>query len=345
MKIFKTALFLSTVFFLTGLVFSAPQALCKEEIYRWKIQSAYPRGDLSMGLLKDFSDDVKKNSNGRLLISVHADPELVPAGQLFDATSLATIDMLHGLGGMWAGAVPVGEVEFGLPFAYRSHGESFKESAKEIRKFFYDSGMVELLRKEYEKHGLYWLDMHTYGPGVILSRKPINNCSDLKGKKITVEGAFNEFYNMLGAGGAIVSGTETYMALKLGTVDAAQWDISSITALNWYEVAPYWIKGGENHQSIGHILINLKRWNALPDDLKKVLQDAAKAYWDKLVDIYDSELKKADDLVKEGKLKECVLDSGCQTEHKAAAVKLWDSIATKDQANAKAIELIKAWQK
>jgi TRAP-type C4-dicarboxylate transport system substrate-binding protein len=341
MKIGKMALFMSTVLFLTGLVFSAPQALCKEEIYRWKIQSAYPRGDLSMGLLKDFADEVKKNSNGRLLISVHADPELIPAGQLFDAVSLGTIDMLHGLGAMWAGVVPVGEVEFGLPFSYRTPGKSFKEGAIEIRKFFYDSGMVDLLRKEYGKHGLYWLDMHTYGPNIILARKPIVTCNDLKGKKITVEGSFSQFFEMLGTGAAIVSGTETYMALKLGTVDGAQWDISAITALNWYEVAPYWIKGGENHQSIGHIMVNLKKWNVLPEDLKKVLYDSAKIYWDKLLEIYDSEINKANELVKEGKLKECMLDSQCQEAHKEAALKVWDSVGSKDPASAQAIELIK----
>jgi TRAP-type C4-dicarboxylate transport system substrate-binding protein len=344
MKTFRTALILSIVLILTSIVFYAPQAFCKDKVYRWKIQSAYPRGDVSMALLKDFADEVKKESDGRLLISVFADPELVPAGQLFDGAAYGVVDMLQGLGAMWAGVVPVGEVEFGLPYAYRTPGKSFKESANEMRKLFFDSGMVELLRKEYAKHGLYWLDMHSYGPNIILSTKPIESCADLKGKKITVEGSFNEFFNILGAGGAIVSGTETYMALKLGTVDAAQWDVSAITALKWYEVAPYWIKGGENHQSFGHILVNLKKWNALPEDLKKVLQDSASVYWNKLVDIYDKELMNADDIVKEGKLKVITLDEQCQEAHKTAALKIWDSVASKDPASAKAIEIIKSWQ-
>jgi TRAP-type C4-dicarboxylate transport system substrate-binding protein len=343
MKTFRTALILSIVLILTSIVFYAPQAFCKGKVYRWKIQSAYPRGDVSMALLKDFAAEVKQKSDGRLLISVFADPELVPAEQLFDATTQGTIDMLHGLGAMWAGVVPVGEVEFGLPYAYRTPGKGFKDSANELRKLFYESGMVELLRKEYAKHGLYWLDMHSYGPNIILSTKPIKTCADLKGKRITVEGSFAQFYNLLGASGAIVSGTETYMALKLGTVDAAQWDVSAITALKWYEVAPYWIKGGENHQSFGHILVNQKKWNALPEDLQKVLQESALVYWNKLVDIYDVELNKADDIVKQGKLKVDMLDAECQEEFKVAALKIWDSVASRDPASAKAIEIIKTW--
>jgi TRAP-type C4-dicarboxylate transport system substrate-binding protein len=344
MKTFRIALILSTVLLLIGIGVFASSGFCANKVYRWKLQSAYPRGDVSMALLKDFADEVKKESDGKLLISVFADPELVPAEQLFDGTAYGVVDMLQGLGAMWAGVVPVGEVEFGLPYAYRTPGKSFRESANEMRKLFYDSGMVELLRKEYAKHGLYWLDMHSYGPNIILSSKPIQSCSDLNGMKITVEGSFNQFFNLLGASGAIVSGTETYMALKLGTVDAAQWDVSAITALKWYEVAPYWIKGGENHQSFGHILVNLKKWNALPDDLKKVLQDSALVYWNKLVDIYDVELNKANELVKEGKITVSTLDRECQDEHEAAALKIWDSVASKDPASAEAIEIIKSWR-
>lgn len=344
MKNLKPALILSTILILMSTFFNTSQGFCADKVYRWKIQSAYPRGDVSMALLEEFAKEAKKRSDGRLVISVFADPELVPAGQLFDAAAFGAIDMLHGLGAMWAGVVPVGEVEFGLPYAYRTPGKEFKESAAELRKLFYESGMVDLLREEYAKHGLYWLDMHSYGPNIILSKKPVVSCNDLKGMKITVEGSFNDFFNLLGAGGAIVSGTETYMALKLGTVDAAQWDVSAITALKWYEVAPYWIKGGENHQSFGHMLINMKKWNALPDDLKKVLQESALVYWNKLVDIYDSELKKANDIVKEGKLTITNLDADCQRKHEAAALKIWDEVASKDPASAKAIEIIKSWK-
>ena len=344
MKTFRTVAIVASAFIFACVAFIAPKAFCGEKVYRWKIQSAYPRGDVSMEFLKDFAADVKKRSNNKLLIHVFADPELVPAEQLFDATRLGTLDMLHGLGAMWAGVVPVGEVEFGLPYAYRTEGKSFKESAKELRDFFYKSGMVELLRKEYAKHGMYWLDMHSYGPNVILSTKPVKTCKDLSGLKITVEGSFNDFFNELGAAGTIVSGTETYMALKLGTVDAAQWDVSAITALKWYEVAPYWIKGGENHQSFGHILVNLQRWNALPENLKQALRDGAKDYWDKLVDEYDSELKKANELVKQGKITICKLDPECQKAHEEAAIKIWDSIAKRDPASAEAINLIKKWK-
>lgn len=314
------------------------------KVHRWKIQSAYPRGDVSMELLKDFAAVVEKKSNGNLKISVFADPELVPAEQLFDATKMGTLNMLHGLGAMWAGIVPVGEVEFGIPYAYRIPGQkSFPDGAQKIRAFFYDSGFVNILRREYEKQGLYWLDMHTYGPAFILSTKSIKSCADLQGVKMTLEGSFNDFYNILGARGSIVSGTETYMALKLGTLDAAQWDVSAVTALRWHEVAPYWIRGGENLQNVGHILVNAKSWNELPAELKKVLQEAAADYFDALVKLYVGELEKVTELVKEGKVIENWLDEDCQKKHAEAAKEIWKTIGSRDPANAEAIALIKEW--
>jgi TRAP-type mannitol/chloroaromatic compound transport system substrate-binding protein len=343
MEKFRSVSILSIVFLLIGIVFCAPPALCQGKVYRWKIQSAYPKGDVSMELLKDFAADINKQSNGRLLLSVFAAPELVSAEQLFDATSQGTIDMLHGLGAMWAGDVPVGDVEFGLPFEYRMPGKNFRESAIELRKLFYEHGMVELLREEYAKHGFYWLDMHTYGPGVILSTRSINTNSDFNGLRIIAEGSFKQFFNSLGASRSTVIDADTHTALKLGTVDAVQWDVGAITALKWYEVAPYWIKGGDNYQSVGHILVNLKRWNALPEDLKNVLQDSALGYWNKLIDQYDTELSKAKDIVKHGKLKVIVLDILCQAEQQAAARKIWNSVASKDPVSAKAIKMIKAW--
>jgi TRAP-type mannitol/chloroaromatic compound transport system substrate-binding protein len=316
------------------------------KVYRWKIQSGYPHGDLSFELLKGFAASAEKKSNGQLKITVFADPEIVPLEQLFDATKRGTLDMLHAAGAFWGGIIPVGEVEFGIPYGFRvPEAKTFKDSAEIIRKFFFKSGFVDLLREEYGKQKLYWLDMHTYGPvPFVVATKPIKTCEDLKGVKIRDEGLYTNWHNMLGARGTYISGGEAYMALKLGTLDAAQWDVSCITGLKWHEVAPYWIRGEENDHCIGHILVNMKSWNALPDNLKKALKDAAKDYWDATVKGYGDEIGIVEDMVKKGTLKECQLDKDCINKHAEAAYKLWDEVAGRDPASAKAIQMIKKWR-
>jgi TRAP-type C4-dicarboxylate transport system substrate-binding protein len=335
----------AAIFALT-LIFGSLPSQAAEKVYRLKIQSAYPRGDLSMELLKTFADNADKNSKGRIKIQVFADPELVPAEQLFEATQKGTLDMLHAVAAMWGGIVPVCEVEFGLPYAYNLPGEpDVYQAGKQIRDFFLKTGFADLLRQEYAKQGLYWLDVHSYGPIFTMSTKKVTTCDDLKGMKIRVEGSWADYYNLLGAHGTYIPGEEAYMGLKLGTIDASQWDVSAVTGLNWQEVAPYRILGGQNDVVVGHILVNMKTWESLPDDLKKVLAGAAEQYFHDLNKIYDGELKKVAELVKAGKVINSPIDEACDKKHEAAAQQIWDKIAARDPAAAKGIEIMEAWRK
>ena len=326
-------------------VFTIGTSIAGEKKYRWKLQSGYPHGDLSFELLKGFAKDVKEFSNGKLVISVFADSEIVPLEQLFESTQRGVIDILHCMGAFWGGIVPVGEIEFGIPFAYTiDEADTFDAKAEVIRNFYYDKGFVDLLRQEYAMHGLHWLDMHTYGGPFVLSTKPLNSYDDWKGVKIRDEGIYTQFHNMIGARGTYVSGGEAYMALKLGTLDAAQWDISAISGLKWNEVAPYWVKAGDNDHVIGHMLINNKSWEALPKDLQEVLEKASKNYWHATVKGYGAEFKNAEEMVANGTLKESIVDAETVKRHKEIAYKIWDEVAKRDEASAKAIKMIKEWR-
>jgi TRAP-type C4-dicarboxylate transport system substrate-binding protein len=321
-------------------------AYAKGKVYRMKIQSLFPRGDLSMELLKEFAASAQKYSDGRLKIKVFAEPEIIPGDQLFGATKQGVVDMLQGMGGMWGGIVPIGYIEFNLPLAFRiAEAATFEAKAQAVRDFFLKHGFMDLLRKEYAKQGLYLLDIHTYGPvPFVLSTKPVKTCADLKGMKIKADGGNMAFHNGVGMQSVQVSPTEAYMALKLGTVDAAEWDVSAVTGLNWHEVAPYWVKGMECDHTTGHILISIKKWNKLPDDLKTAMHKAAEDYWSATVREYKKELDAVNQLAKEGKVKVNILDEACQEQYAKVAHGIWEQMAGQDSASAMAIEMIRKWR-
>lgn len=313
------------------------------EVYEWKIQSGYPRGDVSMELLNDFAAAAEARSNGQLKISVFADPEIVPLEQLFDATKVGTLDMLQAGGTFWGGIVPVGEIEFGIPFVYNiPEEETFEGKAAEIRRFFFESGLVDILREEYGKQGLYWLDMHTYGPVTLHSTVPVHTMEDLQGLKIRDEGLWTVFHDRLGARGTTtVPPPEVYMALKLGTLEISQWDVSGITGFGWHEVAPYWLQPPQNDHIIGHILVNMDSWNALPDDLKQALAGAAEDYWNMSVETYALEVEKA---YETPGVEVCWMTDDTVTTWHEVAYGLWDELAAKDPVCAQVIELIREWR-
>ena len=349
MKLNRTILLLSVILaaiLATTWVMAPVSAQAADKVFRLKIQSAYPRGDLSMELLNDFAAVAKKNSNGRIRIQVFADPELVPAEQLFEATQKGTLDMVHAVAAMWGGILPIGEVEFGLPYAYNLPGEpDIFTAGREIRNLFFNTGYVRLLREQYATQGLYWLDVHSYGPIITMSTKKIRTCDDMQGLKFRVEGSWADYYNAVGARGTYISGMEAYMGLKLGTIDASQWDVSAITGLNWHEVAPYWLMGGQNDVVVGHILFNMESWNELGPELQQVMAEAAEDYFHKLLKVYVGELKKVDDLIKAGKVIKSEIDAACDRQHEEAALELWDKIGARDEAAAQAIAIIKEWRK
>ncbi|MBU0465254.1 MAG: TRAP transporter substrate-binding protein DctP [Proteobacteria bacterium] len=322
------------------------QTSAKDKVYNLKIQSAFPRGDLSMETLSVFAESAAKHSNGRLKIKTFAEPEIIPGDQLFGATKQGVVDMLHSMGGMSGGIVPIGYVEFNLPMAFRiDEKTTFEDKAQVIRDFYLKNGFMELLRKEYAKQGLYFLDIHTYGPvPFVLARKPATSCSDFKGWKIKAEGGNLAYHSAVGMQGTAVSPTEAYMALKLGTIDAAEWDVSCVTGLKWHEVAPYWISGMECDHATGHILINMKKWNKFPDDIKAALHSAAEDYWYATVAAYKKEIEIVEGLIKEGKVIKNELDDDCKEQYKKAAYEMWDELATQDAASAEAIKMIKAWR-
>jgi len=317
-----------------------------DKVYRMKIQSLFPRGDLSMETLTVFAESAAKNSNDQLQIKIFAEPEIVPGDQLFGATKQGVIDMLHGMGGMWGGIVPIGYIEFNLPLAFSiPEAKTFKDKAEAVRNFYLNNGFMDLLREEYAKQGMYLLDIHTYGPvPFVLSTKPLKTCDDLQGLKIKADGGNIEYHTKVGMQGVQISPTEAYMALKLGTVDAAEWDVSAVTGLKWHEVAPYWVQGMECDHTTGHILVSMKKWNKLPDDLKAAMHKAAEEYWYATVDAYENEMKAVGKLVQEGTVIVNVLDEECQQKYAEAAHEMWEDYTKQDEASAKAIKMIRDWR-
>ena len=102
--------------------------------------------------------------------------------------------MAHQAGIFASGFAPIGDVEFGLPFAFEvEKGSTFKESVGGVRDFYYNSGLVDLIKQEYAKNNLHWLDMHSYGHLYVFSRTNLKDCSEIKKLKICKLGSSTSF--------------------------------------------------------------------------------------------------------------------------------------------------------
>jgi len=337
----KNLLFIGVA--LLSVLLLAGTAAAADKTYNLTIQSAFPRGDVSVPLLDVFCQSAEKRSNGQIKIKWFAAPEIVPPEQLLDAVKMGTLDMLQSVGAYWAGVMPAGDVEFGLPMAYNMPWvNGIEAKAGALRDLYFKEGLIDIIREAYAEHGHYYLGMFTSGPVVVLSSKSLKTLADWKGIKLRADGQNMQYYETAGAKATTIPGTESYLALKLGTIDAAEWDVSAITGLNWHEVAPHWVVGMETFV-VMDLTINLELWNSLPEPLKEALRGAEQDYYDATLQAYKKEFATVDELIKNKKVIVDEIDQESRDFFAKQAALIWDAQAKKDPHSAKAIDLIKKW--
>jgi TRAP-type C4-dicarboxylate transport system substrate-binding protein len=123
--------------------------------------------------------------------------------------------------------------------------------------------------------GLAWGESGLYG--LLNHRRPINAISDLKGLKVRVVETplLVSAWRALGASPVPMAWPEVYTALQQKTIDGVDTAYSSMLDGKFYEVTGYLTL--TNHAYSGlPLIMNLAKFNALPRDLQKIVENAAK---------------------------------------------------------------------
>jgi TRAP-type C4-dicarboxylate transport system substrate-binding protein len=131
-----------------------------------------------------------------------------------------------------------------------------------------------LMAKELADNGVKVLWWQTTDPAYIFFRKSkVTRLEDLKGLKIrTVAGPPVKTMQALGAVGVALPGSEVYMALDRGTIDALCTSPSAIPMRKYQEVTKYclWYPtyGGQNMYAMTQ-----KKWNSFPPDIQAIMSE------------------------------------------------------------------------
>ena len=110
--------------------------------------------------------------------------------------------------------------------------------------------------------------------------KPLRTLADFKGVKIRApQGMNGEILSLLGAAPVQLPGSEVYTALERGVVDASDWGTLSMNEeLGYHKLARYPSYPGFHSMPMGEISVNKQKWDALPDDLKAIVEAATKEF-------------------------------------------------------------------
>ena len=126
-----------------------------------------------------------------------------------------------------------------------------------------------------ESKGFKWLLPQMTPNYIIVSKKKkIRNPADLKGVKVGGSGQQMDYVESLGGVPVKNSPPDSYMSLQRGVIDAVFVTWSQVLIYKLYEIAEYYVDFGFTMSSIP-VIMNQKKYNSLPDDIKKAMEDIA----------------------------------------------------------------------
>jgi len=234
-----------------------------------KLATSWPAHFPIMGTGVDtFAKRCAELSGGSLEIKVFAKNILVPAMQVFDATSAAQIDAFHSGVYYWKGKNPAFSIFGGMPLGLTS---------EEMITWLKFGGGYELWRELYGKFNLYPLIGGTTGPQMGgWFKKEINSLADLKGLKMRIPGLGGEVMKRLGVNPVLLPAGEIYTSLERGTIDATEWVGPALDSMMGFaKAADYYYTGWHEPGSILEITFNKARWEKLSEEHKAIITAAA----------------------------------------------------------------------
>ena len=251
---------------------STASPVVEAKTFKWRMVTTWPKNLPGMGIApENFAAMLDKMSNGRLQVTVYGAGEIVPALEVFEAVSLGSVEMGHGAAYYWKGKVPIAQFFTAVPFGL---------TAVEMNGWLSYGGGMELWRELYAQYDL--VPLAGGNTGVQMAgwfNREINSLEDIKGMKMRIPGLGGEVFERAGGIAVNLPGGEIFTSLQTGVIDATEW-VGPYNDLTFglHQVAKYYYYPG--WQEPGPTLeftVNKQAYDQLPDDLKAIVEAAAKA--------------------------------------------------------------------
>jgi TRAP-type mannitol/chloroaromatic compound transport system substrate-binding protein len=244
------------------------QAASGQPAMHWKMQSYWQSGTLPQTLFEEFAKRVTDLSGGRLAVEALATGAVVAPPESLDAVGSGVLEGHNGGPAYFTGK--------DAAFALLGDPQGAFETPYQFQMWMEYGGGNELARELYATYGVHFVGGVWYGQECLVSKRPLRSLADFKGLKIRApQGMNGEIFTQLGAAPVQLPGSEVYTALERGVVDAADWGTLSMNDdLGYHKLAKYPTYPGFHSMPMGEISVNKAKWDALPADLKAIIESA-----------------------------------------------------------------------
>ena len=217
-------------------------------------------------VLDVWADKIEAESDGR--IKIQRFPSMQLGGtppELIDQAIDGIADIIWTVAGYTPGRFPRTEV-FELPFMMTNAEATSKAYWEMAEKYMLDDDF-----KDFHTIGVW-----VHGPGIIHSKEPIRSTEDLNGVKLRAPTRVtNMMFSSLGATPVGMPVPAIPEALSKGVVDATviPWEVAGIVKVPELVSNHTEFPGASLYTTSFIFAMNKDRYESLPDDLKKVIDD------------------------------------------------------------------------
>ena len=253
-------IFLLGMTLLLAVLLAAPSPVLSAEPITLKYANFPPAPTFPCVQMERWAKEVEKRTGGKVKVQTFPGGTLLPAKNIFDGVISGLADIGNFAMSYQPGRFPVSEA-VDLPLGFTS--------ARVASLTLYD--LVEKHQpKEFEKVKI--LTMFTCPPTNFMTKTPVKSLADLKGMELRVAGTSAEIVKRLGGIPVAMPQSETPEAIQKGVVKGM---VSSMEILQDFKFAAYTPNATVANLSVVTfaVVMNKEKWNSLPADVKKVLDD------------------------------------------------------------------------
>jgi TRAP-type C4-dicarboxylate transport system substrate-binding protein len=210
--------------------------------------------------MERWAKEVEKRTSGKVKVQTFPGGTLLPAKNIFDGVISGMADIGNFAMSYQPGRFPISEaVDLPVGFA----------NARVASLVLFD--LIEKYNaKEFEKVKV--LTLFTCPPANLMTSKPVKSLKDLKGMEIRVSGTSVDVLKNLGGSGIAMPQSDTPEALQKGVVKGNFSSMEVLKDFNYAAYTPYVTLVNLQVVSFA-VVMNKDKWNALPDDVKKIFDD------------------------------------------------------------------------
>jgi TRAP-type C4-dicarboxylate transport system substrate-binding protein len=286
---------------------------------KWDLPTPYSDGEFHTRNVKLFAEDVKKNTQGAIDITVHSNQSLIKHADVLRAVSTGQVNVAEFLLGQYSNEDPVFAAD-NVPFVAPGYDAAWK---------FYQA-QKPVLEKKLQGRGVKLLYAVAWPGQGFYAKDPLKSIADLKGAKMrTYSPLTSRLAELLGATSVQVQVTDVPQMFATGAMTTMVTSSATGTVTKaWEFVKNYYRTNAWNPKNV--VVVNQRAFSALPKDQQDGLVKAAAAAEPRGWEMSKAREKEGDEMLS----KNGMAVSDASAEMKAALAKIGEQMAAEWEKSA-----------